>query len=88
MPVYESVKTGKHKVMDEAQAAIYKDGVWRLVAEESPAEKARREAAEKKVDLDVPDDTTQGAPTVTAQNVPPTAAPAVVETTGKGKQNG
>lgn len=78
MPVYESVKTGLRKVMDEAQAAIYNKGVWRRVADESPAEKARREAAENKVDLDV----------VTVQADPPTAAPAVVETTGRDKHNG
>jgi len=55
MPLYEHKLTGKQAVLTAEQAAVYPDGIWTKVADESVTEKRERErleAQERKVDND------------------------------------
>ena len=44
MPLYEHSITGERATLDEGAASVYPKGVWKLVAKQSPQEKADAEA--------------------------------------------
>lgn len=65
MPLYEHKLTGKVAELTVEQAAVYPDGVWSKVADESPdeiRERERLEAQAKKVDVDTEGEAAKAPP--------------------------
>lgn len=74
MSLYESIRTGERLVMDEARAAIYNPGVWKLVDDSKSTTQVHSAAAPIELQLSL--------------DVEPRGTSAVVEDTaptGKGK---
>lgn len=54
MPLYKHTVTGKIAELTERYVRVFDEGTYELVSEETPRQRERREAAERKVDIDAP----------------------------------